>query len=155
MEDVDSPPYPSEGAAATRLYSSLGELHEWAGARREEINEAARTELIPELNALPPLKIYLGLSVVIQYAHMLFMRRTREQWDHLIRTYEDAWDCRACLNLRAVLIQTAVATLNSAFIPYEQRELHLQKENERMAKMYEQITKNLDRLVEEPEDEST
>lgn len=121
-EDIESPPYPEAGTTATGLYASLRQLRKWADSYRAAHNKLAGQDLVPALRRLPDAQAYAAQPVMTQLGHLLTLRRVRERWDHLVRTYEDDWDDKDCVRQRILLLTAAAALVNAAFDPHEVRE---------------------------------
>ncbi len=147
-EEILSPPYPSIGSTAHMLYGYLKELRKWVYHYRDALNQSAGQELIPAVLRIPRPEAYINQPVPTQWSHWLTMRRTREEWDHLVRCYEDCWDSAACARQQAMIVQHAAVTLNHAFTPQEVRELHQQREQEELARAFERLTEHFRRVME-------
>lgn len=146
-EEIKSPPYPGPGATWRGLYHALYELHDWVVLHRDAVNAAVGRDVVPPVAEAVPLPVaYMSLAVSIQYAHLLYLRRVREEWDHLVRQYESAWDCPACIRARASLTQLAATLVNGAFVPYEQREASGRDTHERMVRSFESVLSHLTQL---------
>lgn len=142
-EDLHSPPYPGDGTNPALLFKYLGELSEWVNLYRQTLNEGAGVEIIPALRTMPAWTIYQAQPVPVMWSHFIVMRRIREEWDHLVRQYEDAWDCTACARQRIVLVQTAALMFNDAFVSYEQREAVHEREIEQIDRMWNNLRETL------------
>lgn len=127
-EDIESPPYPNEGTTADGLLASLKKLKDWVNTYRVPHNEAVTQELIPVVKDIPQKKTYLSLPVYVMVSHLLFLRKVRERWDYLVRTYENDWDDEMCLRQRVMLLASSAVLLNNGFVPHEQREFRKRTE---------------------------
>lgn len=152
-EEVRSPPYPGEGSTTDLLYANLQGLRSWVLHYRTALNEEVGEQTIPAVKKLPDKKAYVFQPVMTQYQHLMLLRRIREEWDHLVRSYEDAWDCPPCVRRRAMLVQSAAVLLNGAFVPYEVREAHQQKDLERMQRSFERLTELLRKVMDHDDNE--
>lgn len=141
--EILSPPYPGEGTNPDLMFKHLADLAKWVGEHREELNNAIGRDIIPVIPPFPTRSVYQAQPISIMWYQFIVMRRVREEWDHLVRTYEDAWDCSACGRQRLVLVQTAAAMLSSAFIPYEHREAMKEREVEQIARMCDNLRTTL------------
>ena len=142
LEDIESPPYPTEGTTAQGLYNHFKQLRKWILHYRNDINLAVGQEIIPALTDIPNKNAYLTQPVFTFYQHLMLLRHLREQWDHLIRSYEyeEDWTCTACIQARTMLIQCAAVLLNGAFTPFEVREARAQQHLEHMQRSFERLT---------------
>lgn len=149
-EDIESPPYPSEAANPDVLYNHLKSLKGWVEKYRGSHNKSVGKALIPNVKDLPDRKAYTGQPVSVMMGHFLFLRRLRESWDHLLRTYEyeNDWDTKACLRQRVMMLQSASVLLNNAFTPQEHREAMAKRDTERMQGMFEKLTETLHEYME-------
>lgn len=138
LEDVESPPYPTEGTTAQGLFNCMKALRKWVLYYRDAINEAVGQEMIPSLVEIPNKAAYLTQPVFTHYQHMMLIRHVREEWDHLIRSYENDWTCKPCVQSRTMLIQCAAVLFNGAFTPFEVREAKSQQQHaEQMQRAFE------------------
>jgi hypothetical protein len=150
-DELVSPPYPGEGANHDALYNALKDFRSWIVHYRDALNAEVGQEVIPLPREMPDRRVYAILAVPLQNGHLAFMRRVREQWDHLVRSYESAWDCPPCVRQRVLLVQTAAAFFNDAFTAFEQREARASTEMRRMQRSFDRLVSHLRNLVE-PED---
>lgn len=153
-EEILSPPYPSMGVTADGLYNTIRDLRKWAMKYRDELNDAAEREIIQTIKKIPPIEAYRAQPVADQFQHLLMIRRIREEWDHLVRTFEDAWDCEQCLKSRMLLVQASAAQINEAFTPFEIREARQQTALTRLQKNFEHLVVNLQKMMEPPSHEA-
>lgn len=155
VEDIESPPYPNEGVNPDGLYNVLKQLKKWVETYRTGHNAAVGQDIIPTIKKLPDKAAYTTQPVLTQYAHLLLVRRMRENWDHLVRTYEDDWDDKMCVRQRVVLLQSSALLLNSAFTPYEYREARRQKELDELqatfARVQEVLLKQMEPKKHDPD----
>lgn len=121
-KEVISPPYPGEAATTDNLYRYLRELRDWVNAEREELNNAAGQNVIPEAKPLASVTVYRALPVSRLFHHLLAMRQFREHWDRLVREYEEEWGSRHCIRRRIVLVHAAVGLVNESCVNQEVRE---------------------------------
>ena len=100
--EINSPPYPKQNCSPRNLFQNLCELHDWAyGQHTWANNEAARLNA-PENPYIPPLVFkprgsdpmsrFHQLSVPDMYSSWQAMREIREQYDKIVRNYEDEAD---------------------------------------------------------------
>ncbi len=148
VEDIESPPYPSEWANPDGLYNTMRQLRKWVGTYRPSHNAIIGQDLIPAVKELPDKKAYAAQPVPTMYMHLRFVRRFRESWDHLVRTYEDDWDDKLCVRQRIVLLQSAALLLNNAFTPYEYREAKRQSELENLQQQFSRLQDALTKEME-------
>ena len=142
-EEIISPPYPDESATADSLFAALRELRRWIEHYRGGVNEVLGGEAIVAPREIPSRVAYVSQPVCQQFGHLRWLRRIREEWDHLVRTYEDSWDCKACVLQRIVLVRTAAAILADAFVPQEVRELRAEKRAKEMENTFSELFKQL------------
>ncbi len=138
-QDIQSPPYPNEGVNPDGLFNMLKALKTWVLTYRDGLNAEIGQDLVPTVRELPDKKAYTTQPIPTQWGHFLFIRALREAWDHLVRTYEDDWDDKACVRQRIMLVQSAAVLLNSAFTPFEHREARKQKDMEELQQMFQRI----------------
>ena len=132
------PPYPHEGARLKRLYGYMVELFDWLHARCEELDESGRA-LVPKFRPLTE-KAYMQQPVRDHFRHFLVLRRLRECWDPLVRTHAANWDDDYCLRQRIALLRTAAELLDTACVPYEQREASYQRDMDRLQSVFAQLS---------------
>lgn len=143
-QDIVSPPFPRGSPPAAQLYNTMQELRDWVLANREAVADAGQ---VPVPRELPELRVFTQLGVVTHFSHIAYLRQLREAWDHLVREYEDAWDCRACLQQRAVLVAGAAHFLNEAFLDNETREARAHTAIKRMQRFGERFQKFVERVM--------
>lgn len=151
--DIQSPPYPSETATADALYSNIAALRKWVVAYRDQHNTAVGRLVVPALKKLPARDAYGYQPLKVQFFHLLFLRRVREQWDRLVRTYEDDWDDKRCVQQRALLLVSAAMVVNTAGLSTEQREATGQ-DVDRLQSTFDQIGGVIKKLMEPAADET-
>ena len=147
-EDLQSPPYPNEWATADGILTHLRALREWVLCYRDAHNKLAGQDLIPAPKEPPQKKAYASLPVYAQLGHLLFMRRVRERWDHLVRTYEGDWDDQLCVRQRVMLLASSAVLLNSGFSPYEQREFRRRTELDECQRTIDGVAAALSAIME-------
>jgi len=147
-EDIESPQYPNEGTTATGLVACLERLHAWVTKYRDAHNKETAQELIPCVKLLPPRSTYTSLPVYVLLTHLLFLRKVREQWDHLVRTYEDDWDDKLCLRQRVMLLASSAVLLNTGFVSHEQREFRRRTELDECQRTIDGVALALKNLLE-------
>lgn len=148
MVDLISPPFPTDGTTDTVLYLKLVDLRDWVLHYRAALNEALGGELIPEPREMPDLEVYLTQTVAIKFSHLMYLRQVRGQWDDLVRTYEEAWDCKNSVQGQAMLVQASCLMLNGAFTPYEVREMKEEEEQLQFQKGFEVLRRTIFGLME-------
>jgi len=151
-DELVSPPYPGEACTTENLYKYLGDLRDWVLNYRDGLNAIVGAEAIPAVHPLGKKPAYLSQPVTQLFSHLMFIRKLREEWDHIVRLYEDDWDDKHCIRARVVLVQTAAIQLNEAFVPQEVREARAQKHTERMQRAFESLG-NLFSKMTEPDSE--
>jgi ATP/maltotriose-dependent transcriptional regulator MalT len=158
MEELLTPPYPSQVSTDASLHRQFAALRNWVLHYREDINAAVRpmlngTDLIPVPQDIPAISVYHALSVATQFGHLMTMRHIRQQWDELVRTHEDSWDSPVCQRLKAMILAGAATFMNGAFMDNETREALEEKISKRMRKSFEKLTKHVFDSFEPDEDE--
>jgi hypothetical protein len=78
------------------------------------------------------------------------MRKVRERWDHLVRTYEDDWDDQLCVRQRVMLLASSAVLLNNGFSPFEQKEFRRRTELEDCQRTIDAVAVAL-RTIMEPQ----
>lgn len=144
-EDINSPPFPGAGATTELLYERLKELRAWILHYRDSLNAAAQEDVIERPTNMAKLNIWAAQPVFYQFRALRFMRWLREQWDELIRNYEDCWDSRACVRRQLGLLAMAAHFFNDVFTPFEVREA---KEEEQMDAM-QAAAENFSEIMQE------
>lgn len=153
-EDVQSPPYPSDGTTADGLLAHLRALRAWVLRYRDAHNALAGQELIPAVREPPGKRAYGAVPVPAQMTHLVFMKRVRERWDYLVRTYEGDWDDALCVRQRVMLLASAAVMLNAGFSPHEQREFRRRTELEECRRTIDGVEAAMRRLTEaDPHDQ--
>jgi hypothetical protein len=147
-EDIESPPYPNEGVNPDGLYNMLGKLKEWVDLYKDDLNKEVGQDIIPVVKALPNKKAYLIQPVLGMFSHLILIRRIREQWDNVVRNYEDSWDHKMCVRQRVVIVQSAAMMLNSAFTPFEHREARRQSELEELQQQFARVQMLINTIME-------
>jgi hypothetical protein len=146
--EISSPPYPREGFDVNSLYNALVELRTWVQANGETINDALGEEVVPTVEIMPAIAVYRLQPVLDQGHHWLFLRSLREEWDHLVRIYEESWDCPACMKARAALTQSGSLFLRQAFVPFELREARQDSALDRIRLSFERLADLFHRMQE-------
>ena len=77
-EEIESPPYPTEGVNPDGLYNTLKHLKKWVETYRPSHNVAIGQDIIPAVKKLPDKQAYVTQPVLTQYTHFLLIRRMRE-----------------------------------------------------------------------------
>lgn len=146
-EDLLSPPYPGPGATADLVYALLGELRSWVLHYRDKVNSQIGRAEVPVPRELPRASTYSAQPIIEQFRHFMIMRQIREQWDTLIREFEESWDSKPAFRGRVMLLQAASVTVNEAFVPREVREArsvkhmdHIQKAFDSVGRLFEAFT---------------
>lgn len=131
--EIHSPPYPLPSANPEKLFEQLLELHDWVSMQFDwAAMEASRLNLQPEpfVPKLIPrpresyVEQYKRLAVVDMSSSWQGLRSLREQFDSIVRNYEEeeAWDSKTCIYRRLQVLRSASFLLSMAFLPREQRE---------------------------------
>lgn len=136
-EEIKSPPYPGDGVTVAGLYAAVRGLRAWAAEARDAHNAAAGRELIPPVGDVPARAAYAAQPVPALFGHLLFVRRLREAWDHLVRTYERTWDAAECVRRRVVLLQAAAVFVGQCSVPFEHREARGGKDMRDMQRLFD------------------
>lgn len=146
-QDIESPPYPTIITPPDGVYVMLDQLRDWVIGQRQYHNSLS-------LPREPPAKqIYSRLGVAIMFQHAAFMRHVRETWDDLIRTYEDAWDCAACMEKRKQLSEAVVSFLADAFLDNETREAKQATFAKKWKRFMEKQERFINRMLDEEDNE--
>jgi len=143
-----SPPYPTEGTTPEGLYAALERLTSWVNTHRDRHNNAVGSPLIPEVQQLPERRAYTSLPVCVLFSHLLFMRKVRERWDHLVRSYEDDWAIGYCVRQRVILLASSAVLINKGFATHEQREFRNRTDLEDCQKTVDGVITALRELME-------
>lgn len=146
-EELVSPPFPGEGTTTELQYERLKELKEWVGHYRDELNQHAGNDVVPKVKAFLKREVYATQPVLTQFQHFMTMRHIRESWDELVRDYEDAWNSKAAIRRRMLLVNMAATMLNEAFIPFEVREAHQERNLERMNRRFKHLRRYMDQIL--------
>jgi hypothetical protein len=149
-DEILSPPYPNDGSTAQGMVNYISELRKWVLRYRDDLN--GNSDMIPKVIKIPKAEAYLSQPVVTQWQHWMMLRRIREEWDHLVRTYELAWQSPMCRRGQTMLVQAAAVMINGAFTPFEHRELQQNKELERHRRAFNRMMKTYYDCLE-PDDE--
>lgn len=150
-QEIISPPWPGEGTTTELLYQRLLELRDWINHYRDGLNEQVGQDLIPATRKPPKVAVYSMQPVPTQYYHLMVMQRLRQQWDHLVRSYEDEWDSRWRVQRHIMLVQAAVQMFNDAFTSFEVQEARAHEEHDKMQRSFEQLRAVMTRMVDDPE----
>lgn len=148
QEDILSPPYPDPWVSSHRMYDHLTKLKEWAEEYGPRLNERIGRDVIPAVRKFAPKSAYAMQPVMTLFGHILFMRRLREQWDHLYRQNENSWDNEKCVGRRVLIVQAAILMLNAAFVPQEHREARGHEGMNDLQRIFENIQRVLDSQME-------
>ena len=166
--DINSPPYPKQNCSPRNLFQNLCELHDWAyGQHTWANNEAARLNA-PENPYIPPLVFkprgsdpmsrFHQLSVPDMYSSWQAMRAIREQYDEIVRNYEDEadWNSDVCIFHQIGIVKAATLLLSVAFLDHEKREAKgadlLKKVNKDIVKALHQVLGQLKDRTEDEDD---
>lgn len=128
--EILSPPFPRDTTTVPRLLSCLSELRGWLLDNRYWANEAYATlggegDLIPAeeyIPSIPDLARYQVVSVQDVFQAYMMLRKLREDWDAMVRVYEENWNARPAVVWRLRLFRMAFAIMHEAFIDPETRE---------------------------------
>lgn len=142
-EEIESPPFPSEGLDPRGLYLVLRQLHTWVAKNRDKHNKLVGKEAIGVADALPSCESYVCQPVLSLYGHWKLIRQFREAWDATVRNFENDWDNKACVRERVVVLLSALILLNNAFVPYEYKETLRDREFEKMQKEIDMAIRSL------------
>lgn len=129
--EIHSPPYPTRNTNPSMLLRYLSELHEWVTDHKDWVNEEAERLNAPEdffIRTVTPLPLansqFFTVSVEDMYMSWRALRDIREQYDDLVRNYEEVeeWESDKAIFLRANLVKAAALLLEIAFLDSEKRE---------------------------------
>lgn len=151
-DELTSPPYPGEACTVDLLYKHLGDLREWVLDLRDGLNAIAGQEIIPAVKPIGKKPAYAAQPVLQHFQHLMFMRKVREEWDHVVRLYEDDWDDKHCIRARLMLVQAAAVQLNEAFVPQEVREARAQQHMERVQQAFTNLGAMFSKMMEPSSD---
>jgi len=76
------------------------------------------------------------------------MRKVRERWDHLVRSYEDDWAIGYCVRQRVILLASSAVLINKGFATHEQREFRNRTDLEDCQKTVDGVITALRELME-------
>ena len=150
-EEIISPPYPADTTTVPRLLQHLVALREWLIDMRFWANETASEagypgEVVPPIEhipAIPDLARFGVVSVVDIMRSYMGMRSLREEWDSMVRLYEDAWNCKPAVIMRLRCVQQAVMILMHAFVDPETREARQEEAHRRVMKTMHKIMRRM------------
>lgn len=131
-DGIESPPYPTDHTSALMLYRYLALLRRWLLGEQSRLR-ALPTDVFPDdyrkriAGALPPLSSEGSwdlTSVMDKYITLMYMRRIRETWDHILREHEDqTWDRPLAVSKRCSVVLMSRYLVREAFVDSEQRAL--------------------------------
>jgi hypothetical protein len=132
--EINSPPYPKQNCSPRNLFQNLCELHDWASGQHTWANDEAARLNAPESPHIPPLvpkpvgtnamTRFQQLSVPDMNSSWQAMRAIREQYDEIVRNYEDEadWNSDVCSYHQIGIVKAATLLLSVAFLDHEKRE---------------------------------
>lgn len=150
-EELLCPPWPVDTTTLFRLIPYLRELRQWLLHYRFWANESAATlgyegELIPpeeQIPEIPTIDRFHFLAVVDIFKTFSAMRMLREQWDEMVRTYEQAWEVPRAIRARLRCVMSGYMLLREAFISPETREARQATMNQEMQKALRRFAKKI------------
>ena len=140
-QDVESPPYPGEHTIPGVLFEHLRSLRGWVDQEVAKLGSVR--DVIPKYASLPAKDGFERQPILYLWQTFIHMRKIRESWDHLLRTYEADWDDAVCIRGRALILQQAVILMNSAGRSPETREIEAQRQAERLHAVYVHLSQQL------------
>lgn len=124
--DVTMPPYPGIATASRGLYRCLRELHGWLGDALSVLPtvnfDAALSSQLLQPDWEGDETIWDAVGIVDKYLILSGLRQIREEWDAILRDYEQAWDAPKALRRRAGVCIAAARLISGAFVTPEHRE---------------------------------
>lgn len=150
-EEITSPPFPNDTTTLPRLLQHLSDLRVWVIDLRFWANETVSglgspAPLIPEeeeIPQIPDLQRMHMISIPDIMGSYIGMRTLREQWDGIVRTFEDNWDCRHAIKGRLQAIRIGYNILNDAFVSPEQREARREATFSKMRKTMKDVMRKI------------
>jgi hypothetical protein len=165
---INSPPYPKQNCSPRNLFQNLCELHDWVSGQQAWANREAARLNVPENPYIPPLvpkpvgtdamPRFQQLSVPDMYSSWQAMREIREQYDKIVRNYEDEadWNSDVCIFHQIGIVKAATLLLSVAFLDHEKREAKgmdlIKKVNKDIVKALHQVLGQLKDRTEDEED---
>ena len=151
--DVQSPPFPQSTTNVPKLLECLSELRgwvvyyqDWANLTFHEIGGDAEIQIVPignQLPTIPTMQHFTLCGVADMFNTYMLMRRIRESWDKMIRTWENDWENKNAIVWRLRTIRMAVQLLNQAFILPEHREAKVDAFHKKMTRFSQKVARKL------------
>lgn len=129
--EINPPPYPTGNTSPEKLFDHLADLISWTAEHQEWANDELEALNSPEdfrITFDPGSKVtrdaFFATSVKDMYGTWRAMRQIREQYDEVVRNYEEEsdWCSKPCIFLRVSLVKAASVLLSVAFLDSEKRE---------------------------------
>lgn len=130
--EITSPPYPRDNTNPDKLFRVLIELGTWVESHREWAEEQAENLNCPYKPFLPDMTFmskqqiekFRELSVVNLFWNYQVARRIRNEYDNIVRNFEEIelWEGIECVFKRLELLKKASLFLTFAFLDAEKRE---------------------------------
>lgn len=142
--EIDSPPYPTPNCSDERLYQLLADLRGWLVAM---IPQLADEGCVVQGTVGPLLhtNAFRMMSVPDKYAVWVMMRRVREDWDRLLREYEDRWDNMKAVAERGFAVVAAIEAFNWLMLDQETREARVEAHRMRIRRRRAKLRAYLDK----------
>lgn len=166
--EINSPPYPKQNCNPRSLFQNLCELHDWASGQHIWANREAARLNAPENPYIPPLvpkpvgrdaaPRFQQLSVPDMNSSWQAMREIREQYDKIVRNYEDEadWNSDVYIFHQIGIVKAATLLLSVAFLDHEKREAKgmdlIKKVNKDIVKALHQVLGQLKDRTEDEDD---
>ena len=149
--EILSPPFPRDTTTLPRLLTCLSELRGWLLEHRFWANETYANlggdgDVIPlpeHLPQIPDASRYQAISVQDIFQTYMMLRKLREEWDAMVRVYEEDWQARPAVAWRLRILRTGYAILVNAFVDPETREAHNETFARKVKKVQLRIFKKL------------
>lgn len=123
FDSIELPPYPNPFVTLPGMLKCLTEFRDWLESQRGFFEEHAGPDSFPRpLPVIPTLEDYMHIAVCDVYEAFILLQKIREQWDKLVRVFEDHWSNHLCVQGRLYLIGLSIRMLRDAFVRPETRE---------------------------------
>ena len=153
-EGITSPPYPGNATASSSLYRHLAALRLWLVEQqailRLHVPQKYADQLV-EPDNMAAETVWDHVGVVDKYTTLMYCRRIRESWDHVVREHEDTWDSKLSLKKRFSVVLMCQHILHEAFVDPELREARQQTTIDRAQHEMKLINDHLKKVLIPPE----